>query len=176
MAVRQVHQVGTGRVHRIDLAISVPVRLEGDRGAIGPPSRVEVLLDVMGEVRRIAAVGVHHPDVVRDRVTTVKGDLLPVGRPRRASVYCRPVGEAGLSRSVGVHDIDLGVAVPVADERDLGTVRRPGGLGVVSRARELYLTAAVRGHDPDLRTRSLVPLERDKPIRARERGVRRFRG
>ena len=65
-------------------------------------------------------------------------------------------------RPVGVHHVDLGVAVAVARERDLGAVGRPGRFGVRGRViREPHRVRAVGVHHVEFGVPVAVALEGD---------------
>ena len=85
--------------------------------------------------RHIAgAVGLHDVDleqILLDPIGAV-GDPGAVRREERAAVVPRRIGQLPHVSAIGIHDVDVGVAVPVADEEDLLAVRRERALGVVA--------------------------------------------
>src|SRR5258706_12944900 len=87
-------------------------------------------------------VGFHDEEVKVPAVIAARErDPTAVRRPRWLPPARCVGGEARYVRAVRVHDVDapgivagIGIAAPVAPERDPVAVRRPGGVAVVSRA------------------------------------------
>ena len=133
-----------------------------------------------GATRRVAAV---NRRLIRTRIGNRRGiadiaQALPVGVIIAADVQRQRRHVAAVA---GVHRVDFQIAASVRAERDLGTVRRPDGLLILSSVgREANDVAAVDVHDVDIRI-ATVPIGREHeprpirgPVRLRiDRGVAR---
>ena len=85
------------------------------------------------------------------RVRAAIDDHLVVGRKERTAVVARLIGQPANVLAVRVHRVKLEVAVTLASEDDLFTIRRDGRLGVVTgRVCQVLYVLAVRCCSVDL--------------------------
>ena len=150
----------------------IPVRREGDAGAIGRKRGSVLAPRPVGPLLRPAPVQGQNPYVVAPA---------PVGRERDPASIGRPMGLPMIEGAARVlsqpgpvrrHAPDVVVAVPVGLEGDAAPVRRPRGLARIPHGiGERRGNSPVRGHHPDAaqkvqRERALVRRKRQRHIRA----------
>ena len=125
--IRDPMGVRAVRVHHIDVARTAPS--ERDLLPVGRPRRVRVVLPRRSQSPRTCSISIHHEDVECPVAPARESDLRAIGRPRRLDLEEQAcgrrcvgfvVGQPVLRSPVGIHLVDRVVAVPSADEGEVG--------------------------------------------------------